>query len=457
MSGLSLSSGLSLLAPALLRLASRRLDGDDDDIQSDDFARYSDFSDWLDILYLVLAILCVIFSGIASGLTLGLLSIEPMWLQIKINSGTEIEKRSAIAIAPLLENRHFLLVTLLLTNAAANEALPVLLDQLMPDYLAVIISIVMVLIFGSIIPMALFSGENQLAISSSFTYFVIFLEVIFGIFAYPTGMLLDCMFGVKNPQPMSHDELHSLFLVQKQIQAQDAARRKMQDKDGSRKRISSDLEPLLSKENKDQHDADGSGSGGASRRGSGKDLETAIAADETKHSANKQILSPSRGGGGGGGAKRGEGPSVSIVESNNSYSSDGVERFLFTIHCLDDLSGGLQSNGARFGGSIKRMKYLQQHKAWQAETSSSSSRFFINKVAAGPLESDDGRFMIGNMFIVEATREEAESFISKDPFKLYGVWEKIVYARYCSIPDGILPVLAQQEGDDGNTVKMVVV
>ena len=40
-------------------------------------------------------------------------------------------------------------------------------------------------------------------------------------------------------------------------------------------------------------------------------------------------------------------------------------------------------------------------------------------------ESEDGKFMLGSLFIVEATKEEAESFIRNDPFSIQGIWEKV--------------------------------
>ena len=58
------------------------------------------------------------------------------------------------------------MVTLLLMNALANEALPLFLDKLVPAYMAVILSVTLVLFFGEIIPSAIFTGPNQLAISS---------------------------------------------------------------------------------------------------------------------------------------------------------------------------------------------------------------------------------------------------------------------------------------------------
>jgi len=129
--------------------------------------------------------------------------------------------------------------------------------------------------------------------------------------------------------------------------------------------------------------------------------------------------------------------------------------YLYAIHCLDDQSCGMEERGARFGGSVKRLSVYAEHKAWQGETSNPESPNFIKKISAGPLESEDGKFMIGSFFLVEATRAQAEAFIDKDPFKAAGVWERVVIARYISIPNGIKPVTVAKEGDDMTTIKMV--
>ena len=50
--------------------------------------------------------------------------------QVLRRSGTPLERRQAARILPLVEGQHFLLVTLLLCNAVAMEALPLFLDRL---------------------------------------------------------------------------------------------------------------------------------------------------------------------------------------------------------------------------------------------------------------------------------------------------------------------------------------
>jgi uncharacterized protein YciI len=107
------------------------------------------------------------------------------------------------------------------------------------------------------------------------------------------------------------------------------------------------------------------------------------------------------------------------------------DKYLYLIHCMDDLSCGMVDKGTRFGGSVKRMSVYAEHKAYLATTNDPSLPSYIRKVSAGPMESEDGKYMIGSCFIVESTREEAEIFNRNDPFNQNGVWEKVEYV-FCS-------------------------
>ena len=53
-------------------------------------------------------------------------------------------------IIPIVKNAHYLLVTLLLCNAAAMEALPIVLDKLVHEVVAILISVTAVLFFGKL-------------------------------------------------------------------------------------------------------------------------------------------------------------------------------------------------------------------------------------------------------------------------------------------------------------------
>lgn len=76
-------------------------------------------------------------------------------------------------------------------NALANEALPLFLDKLVPGYVAVILSVTLVLFFGEIIPSAIFTGPNQLAISSKLAPLVRFVLFILAPIAWPIAKMLD--------------------------------------------------------------------------------------------------------------------------------------------------------------------------------------------------------------------------------------------------------------------------
>ena len=91
-------------------------------------------------------------AGIASGLTLGLLSLDTTKLEIKAMIGNEQDREAASALLPFVKRHHFLLATLLLFNSLSNESLPIFLGDLVPNWLAIILSVSLVLVFGEVWP-----------------------------------------------------------------------------------------------------------------------------------------------------------------------------------------------------------------------------------------------------------------------------------------------------------------
>jgi len=135
--------------------------------------------------------LCICTAALAAGLTLGMMSIDPLFLAIKYRSGTVEEKRQASQILPLVKQHHFLLVTLLLMNSLANEALPIFLNDLVPNYVAVLLSVTLVLFFGEIIPSAIFTGPDQMSIAATLVPIVKIVMIVLSPIAYPISLLLD--------------------------------------------------------------------------------------------------------------------------------------------------------------------------------------------------------------------------------------------------------------------------
>lgn len=174
---------------------------------------FIDFSSREALIYILLSIGCVTCAALAAGMTVGLLSLDSLKLQIKLQVGTDAEKNAAQKIIPIIKNHHLLLCTLLLYNALANEALPIFLDALVPSYVAVIISVTLVLICGEVIPSALFTGPDQLMIASKFTGLVCFLEFIFYPIAFPMGKLLDYVLGHEDDDNFNRDEISALVKI----------------------------------------------------------------------------------------------------------------------------------------------------------------------------------------------------------------------------------------------------
>eukprot|EP00930_Biecheleria_cincta_P048606 TRINITY_DN33892_c0_g1_i1.p1 TRINITY_DN33892_c0_g1~~TRINITY_DN33892_c0_g1_i1.p1 ORF type:complete len:797 (-),score=127.82 TRINITY_DN33892_c0_g1_i1:138-2528(-) len=156
-------------------------------------------------------ILCVISAALAAGLTLGLATLEPFGLKVTLAARPEdccsSEEREKLRLAqaharkilPVLGDHHLLLVTLLLFNTVANEALPVFLSKLVPPLVALLMSVSVVLFCGEILPSAFFTGDNQLAIASVFVPFVRFLQLCFWCAAKPIALVLDRMITESAP------------------------------------------------------------------------------------------------------------------------------------------------------------------------------------------------------------------------------------------------------------------
>ena len=83
-----------------------------------------------------------------SGLTIGLLSLDITSLEVLSRSGHPSEKKYAKWIVRIVKYHHWLLVTLLLSNAAAVETMPIFLNQIASEIISIVISITLVLLFG---------------------------------------------------------------------------------------------------------------------------------------------------------------------------------------------------------------------------------------------------------------------------------------------------------------------
>lgn len=101
-------------------------------------------------IYILIIIGLVLFAGLMSGLTLGLMSLSLVDLEVLQKSGKPADQKHAGKILPVVRRQHLLLCTLLIGNALAMEALPIFLDSLVPAVGAILISVTLILLFGEV-------------------------------------------------------------------------------------------------------------------------------------------------------------------------------------------------------------------------------------------------------------------------------------------------------------------
>ena len=176
---------------------------------------------------LVCVVVCVCTAALAAGLTMGLLSIDELMLLIKQRAGaTEKERKEAASLLPIVRQHHLLLVSLLLMNALANEALPLFLDKIVPGYMAVIVSVTLVLFFGEIIPSAVFTGPNQISLASKLAPLVRTVMFVLSPIAYPIAKTLDRLLHEEHGSMYNRGELSALVRIQYEDHLASKRRRK---------------------------------------------------------------------------------------------------------------------------------------------------------------------------------------------------------------------------------------
>ncbi|KAL3696775.1 hypothetical protein R1sor_010851 [Riccia sorocarpa] len=160
----------------------------------------------------LVSVFLVIFAGLMSGLTLGLMSLDVVDLEVLERSGTQLEQRRAAAIKPVLQKQHQLLVTLLLCNSASMEALPIFLDNMFNPVVAVILSVTFVLAFGEVLPQAVCSRYG-LAVGANLIWLVKILMILCYPISFPVGKLLDHLLGHNDSALFRRNQLKALVSI----------------------------------------------------------------------------------------------------------------------------------------------------------------------------------------------------------------------------------------------------
>jgi metal transporter CNNM len=82
---------------------------------------------------------------------------DQVYLQVIAESGSGNDRRDAQKVLKVLQRgRHWVLVSLLLSNVITNETLPIVLDQdVKGGWFAVLASTILIVVFGEIIPQSI--------------------------------------------------------------------------------------------------------------------------------------------------------------------------------------------------------------------------------------------------------------------------------------------------------------
>lgn len=161
--------------------------------------------------YFLICLVLVCFAGLMSGLTVGYLSIDDLVLELKAEIGSEEEKQAAAIVLPILANKHLLLVTLLVWNAAAMEALPIFINKLVSELVAILMSVSLLLVFGEVIPQAVCAGPDQIKIAAFITPLINKLILVSYPLCYPIAKVLDYILGEHHKSRFKNTDLKTLI------------------------------------------------------------------------------------------------------------------------------------------------------------------------------------------------------------------------------------------------------
>lgn len=157
----------------------------------------------MDIAILIVEVFfLVLFSAICSGLNIAVMSLDPAELRRKAKLGNRQAKR----VLPLRRQTHLTLASILLINVAAVSANSLVLEQRLNGWLAGLLSTLLIVIFGEIMPQALFS-KNPLAWTSAFAPLLKAMIAITYVISRPLQILLDKLFPHEHTQLQSRREL----------------------------------------------------------------------------------------------------------------------------------------------------------------------------------------------------------------------------------------------------------
>ncbi|EFQ30325.1 hypothetical protein CGRA01v4_00251 [Colletotrichum graminicola] len=164
------------------------------------------------------SIALVLLGGAFAGLTIALMGQDSIYLQVLAGDPDESQSRNAKRVYDLLKKgKHWVLVTLLLSNVIVNESLPVVLDRCLGGGVeAVVGSTVLIVIFGEVVPQSV-CVRYGLQIGGYMSKPVLLLMWLMAPIAWPTAKLLDWALGEDHGTVYKKSGLKTLVTLHKSL------------------------------------------------------------------------------------------------------------------------------------------------------------------------------------------------------------------------------------------------
>ena len=134
--------------------------------------------------------LCIVQTGIFSGLNLALFSVSRLRLEVEAAGGNT----DAAKLYALRADSNFALATIIWGNVATNVVLTLLSESVLAGLGAFFFSTIVITLLGEIFPQAYFT-RNALRMAARFAVFLKFYQVTLFVVAKPTALLLNWWLG----------------------------------------------------------------------------------------------------------------------------------------------------------------------------------------------------------------------------------------------------------------------
>lgn len=157
----------------------------------------------------------LVWSGLFSGLTLGLMALDKTELKVIESCGTPEERDYARKILPLRRRGNYLLCTLVLGNVCVNSSFTILLDGMLSSGpVAVLLSTLGIVLLGEIIPQAICSRYGLAIGARTILITKLFMIITFPL-SWPISKLLDRVLGEEIGNVFDREKLTEYLRITK--------------------------------------------------------------------------------------------------------------------------------------------------------------------------------------------------------------------------------------------------